>query len=160
MYKLCNYFRYIETYLLLCGAADPRLTGPNPSFTSPTPFLRSMAATDRGIRTPTSVSNLSTQPACVQPLDQPEEHPLPRVPRQEAVNQLAAGPDELARHPQERLAVGRELHPQQRAPLRLVLGTVPRRHRDQQRAPGLEAPGQRAHHHVRPVADQVIHGSR
>ena len=36
---LCNYFRYIETHLLLCGAAWPRLAGPNSWFTSLTPFL-------------------------------------------------------------------------------------------------------------------------
>src|SRR5262245_40877846 len=134
MYKLCNYLRYIETYLLLCGAACPRLSWPNSSSPSTTPVLRSMAHTDRGIRTPTSVANPSTQLACVQPLHQSEEHPLPGIPRQKPVDQAAARPDELARHPEERLTIGRELHPQQRAPLRLVLGTVPRRDRDQQGA--------------------------
>ena len=29
--------------------------------------------------------------------------------------------------------------------------------RQQQRRPGLQAPGQRAHHHVRPVREQVVH---
>src|SRR5262244_488186 len=124
MYKLCNYFINIETYLLLWEAACPRLNRPDCSFPSTTPVLRSMALADRGIRTPTSVANPSTRTACVQPLHQPQQRPLPRI-------------------PEERLAIGRELHPQQRAPLRLVFAPVPRRHRDQQRAPRLEAPRQR-----------------
>src|SRR5437764_12393577 len=66
-------------YPLQLGVAEPRLAGPNSPFPSPTPLLRSMASTHRGIRTPTSVTNSSTQPAYVQPLHQPEEDPLPRV---------------------------------------------------------------------------------
>ena len=92
MYRLCNYFRHIETYFLRCGAACPRLSRSDSSSPSPTPFLRSMAHADRGIRTPTSGSNrgLNTAGKHIQPPHQPEEHPLPRVPRQKPVDQAAA----------------------------------------------------------------------
>src|SRR5512135_2917840 len=62
----------------------------------------------------------STQPGAVQPLHQPEEHPLPRVPRQQAVDEPTGGPDDLARHLDQRHAERRELHPQQRPLLRTV----------------------------------------
>ena len=119
-----------------------------------------MAHSDRGIRTPTSVARLSTLPALMQPLYQPEEYPLPRVPRQKPVDQLSSGPHDLARHLDESRAVRRELHPQELPLLFLVFGLVPRRYWYQQGAPGLEAPCQRSHHHVRPVADQIVHGRR
>jgi hypothetical protein len=45
-----------------------------------TAFLRSMAGTDRGIRTPTSVNYVLIEPRAVQSLDQPQEHPLPGIP--------------------------------------------------------------------------------
>src|ERR1039458_8921466 len=59
-----------ETYLLLPGLSRPvlrfRFVSPHASL----PFLCSAASRDRGIRTPTSVTGLSAQPALVQPLDQ------------------------------------------------------------------------------------------
>src|SRR6202789_3255334 len=119
-----------------------------------------MAHSDRGIQTPTSVTRLSILPALMQPVYQPEEYSLPRVPRQKPVDQPSSAPDDLARHLDESRAVCRELHPQERSFLGLVFGLVPRHYWYQQGAPGLEAPCQRSHHHVRPVADQVVHGSR
>src|ERR1017187_9487296 len=63
---ICEY----ETYLLLPGLSRPvlrfRFVSPHASL----PFLCSAASRDRGIRTPTSVTGLSAQPALVQPLDQ------------------------------------------------------------------------------------------
>ena len=134
MYNLCNQLHRIETYLLQLGGDLAPVAASNPVFGIATPRLRlSKAHTDRGIRTPTSSSHASTQPACVQPLDQPEEHTLPRIPRQQPVDQPPPRPDYLAWHLDECRAVRRELHPQQRPPLRLMAGAVPRRHRDQQR---------------------------
>src|SRR3954447_4254193 len=91
-----------------------------------TAFLCSMARRDRGIRTPTSVTGPSAQPAPVQPLDPSEEDALPRVPRQHPVDQPSSTPHDLTRHRDERRAVRRELHPQQGPFLRLVLRFVPR----------------------------------
>src|SRR5580698_148896 len=119
-----------------------------------------MAHSDRGIRTPTSVARFSTQLALVQSLYQSEEHALPRVPGQKPVDQSSCGPHDLARHLDESRTVSRELHPQEGPFLGLVFGLVPRRYWYQQGTPGLEAPRQRPHHHVCPVADQVVHGRR
>ena len=119
-----------------------------------------MAYTDRGIRTPTSGTGHLAQPALVQPLDQSEEDSLPRVPGQQPVDQPSSAPHDLAWHLDESRTERREFHPQELSFLVLVFRLVPRRYRNQQGTPGLEAPGQRPHHHVRPVADQVVHGRR
>src|SRR3954469_24920244 len=66
------------------------------------------------------VSTGSTQPATVQPLHQPQEHTLPRVPRQQPVDGPAGCPHDLAWHLDHRHAEGAELHPQQRTLLRAV----------------------------------------
>ena len=50
----------------------------------------------------------------------------------------------------------RELHPQPTPPLGPVHLDMPRLLRQQQRRPRLQSPRQRRHHHVRPVAHQVI----
>ena len=81
------------------------------------PSRRSAASRDRGIRTPTSVARPSAQPALVQPLDQSQEDALPRVPGQHPVDQSSSSPHDLTRHLDERRAVRRELHPQQRPSL-------------------------------------------
>src|SRR3954454_10176439 len=157
MYKSFDQMHKSKTYLLPFGALGPVLPSRN-SLEHDTPaFFVSMAHRDRGIRTPTSISNRSTLPAPVKPLDQSEEDPLPWIPRQQPVNQPPSTSHDLAWHLDQRRAVRRELHPQERSFLRLVFGPVPRRYRDQQCAPGLEAPRQRSHYHVRPVADQVVH---
>src|SRR5512135_3838510 len=44
------------------------------------------------------VSTRSTQSGAVQPLHQAEEHALPRVPGQEAIDDPTGCPDDLARH--------------------------------------------------------------
>src|SRR6267142_4647868 len=90
------------------------------------PLSASMARRDRGIRTPTSVTGPSAQPAPVQPLDPSEEYALPRVPRQHPVDQPSSTPHDLTRHLDERRTVRRELHPQQGSFLGLVLRFVPR----------------------------------
>ena len=113
------------------------------SAPSPLPSLGSMAHADRGIRTPTSgsISPQHSQQPCSRSTSRRND-PLPRVPRQQPVDQPPARPHDLARHLDHRRAERRELHPQQRPLLGLVLGRVPRRHRQQQRAPRLQAPGQ------------------
>src|SRR5512142_2903213 len=40
-----------------------------------------------------------SQPQRLQVLHQPQEHPLPRVPRQQSVDDPASRPDDLTRHP-------------------------------------------------------------
>ena len=66
-------------------------------------------------------TSASTQPAALQPLHQPQEHPLPRIPRQQPVDQPPAAPHDLARHLDHRRTERRELHPQQRPLLGRVL---------------------------------------
>src|SRR5215210_5450412 len=56
----------------------------------------------------------STPPKTTQPLHQPHEHPLPRRPRQQPVDQLPTDAHHLAWHLDQRRTVRRELHPQQR----------------------------------------------
>src|SRR5271165_1525899 len=92
------------------------------------PFLCSAACRDRGIRTPTSGTGPSAQPALMQPLDQSQEDALPRVPGQHPVNQPSSTPHDLTRHLDERRAERRELHPQQGSFLSLVLHFVPGRY--------------------------------
>src|ERR1039457_139412 len=74
------------------------------------PFLCSAASSDRGIRTPTSVTGLSAQPALMQPLNQSQEDALPWVPGQHPVNQPLSAPHDLTRHLDESRAERRELH--------------------------------------------------
>src|SRR3954465_13041566 len=112
--------------LIDCAVMLSRAEMPDPYSTHDlhhhlTASLCSMARRDRGIRTPTSVTRPSAQPAPVEPLDQSEEDALPRVPRQHPVNPPSSTPHDLTRHLDERRAVRRELHPQQGSFLRLVL---------------------------------------
>ena len=102
----------------------------------------------------------SAQPATVQPLYQSQEGPLPRVPRQQAVDQPSTTSHDLAGHLDRRRTERRELHPQQRSFLGLVFGRMPGRYRCHQGTPSLQAPGQTGHHHIGPVAHQVVHRRR
>ena len=124
MYKLYNYFSHIETYLLR-RAARPRLAA-----RIPVPITHTLSWFDGPRRSGHPDPDFRVEPVntagMVQPLDQPQQRPLPRVPRQEPVDQPVARPHELARHPEECLARGRELHPQQPSPLRHVFGPVTR----------------------------------
>src|SRR5512135_3426071 len=54
----------------------------------------------------------STQPSTMQPLHQPQEHPLPRIPRQQPVDDPAGTPYDLTRDLDQRHAERAELHPQ------------------------------------------------
>ena len=70
------------------GSAVPGRRVASRLFHPLTASLGSMANTDRGIRTPTSASPLAQHnQQTLQPLHQPQEHPLPRVPRQQPVDQ-------------------------------------------------------------------------
>ena len=119
------------TYLLLPGGPDPRQALPNFLLHLLSPLLvrRPMGIGASRPRLQDDIA--SAQPAAVQPLHQSQEDPLPRVPRQQPVNQPAARPHDLARHLDQRRAEGRELHPQQRSSLRLVLRRVSWRNRRQ-----------------------------
>ena len=97
----------------------------------------------------------SAQPATVQPLYQSQEGTLPRVPRQQAVDQPSTASHDLAGHLDRRRTERRELHPQQRSFLGLVFGRMPGRYRRHQGTPSLQAPGQTGHHHIGPVAHQA-----
>ena len=154
MYNRCKQVFSSITYLLLPGGLDPGQALPSFLLHPLSPLL---------VRRPTRIgasgprlqgASGSAQPAAVQPLHQPQEDPLPGVPRQQPVDQPTSRPHDLARHLDQRRAECRELHPQQRSPLSLVLRRVSWRNRRQQGAPGLQAPGQAGHHHVRPVAHQ------
>ena len=75
-----------------------------------------------------------------------------------AADTPAGGPaDDLARQPHERVDEPLELHPQQPPLLLAVRRPVPRVLRQRQRQPRLQVPRQRGHHHVGPVAHQVVH---
>src|SRR5271157_4961524 len=146
------------------------IDGPSPGR-APSPGRRSLgfsarrstpsdawkAYTDRGIRTPASTSPDSVQPATIEPLHQPQEDTLPRIPGQQAIHQTTAPADDLAGHLDHRRTERPKLHPQQRSLLGPMLLSVPERLGHQQRGPGLQAPSQTSHDHVRPVADQVVH---
>src|SRR5271170_7207092 len=107
------------------GSASPVLRSRFISPHASLPSRRSAASRDRGIRTPTSLARPSALPASMQPFDQPQERPLPRIPGQHPVDQPSSAPHDLTRHLDERRAVRRELHPQQSSFLSLVLRFVP-----------------------------------
>ena len=96
------------------------------------------AYTDRGIRTPASTSPDSVQPATIEPLHQPQEDTLPRIPGQQAIHQTAAAADDLAGNLDHCRTERLELHPQQRSLLDPVLPGVPGRLGHQQRGPRLQ----------------------
>ena len=120
------------------------------------PLLRSMMHRDRGIRTPTSVLDRSTLPALVKPLDQSEEDPLPRIPRQQPINQPPPTPHDLARHLDERRGVQRKSI---LSTVRFSASCLARCRGDTGTSRGCRpcGSGPRSRHHVRPVADQVVH---
>ena len=130
------------TYLLPPGGCRPRSASP--------PTLCSISCSPFLVGWPTWIGasgprlqgrSASAQPATVQPLHQSQEGPLPRVPRQQAVDQPSTAPHDLAGHPDRGRTERRELHPQQRSFLRLVLGRS-RGAPVQQGTPSLQAPGQ------------------
>src|SRR5262245_36116553 len=97
------------------------------------------AAADRSIRTPTSGISASTP----QHVQQAEEDRLVPIPPQQAVDQLPARTDDLARQAYEGMDEGLELYPQHPALLCRVLALPPTRPlRQHQAPPGLQVPGQ------------------
>src|SRR3954451_658692 len=96
--------------LIDCAMMLPRAETPDPNNANRlhqhlTASLCSMSRRDRGIRTPTSGTRPSAQPAPVQPLDQSQEHALPRVPGPHPVTQSSSTPHDLTRHLAECRAV-------------------------------------------------------
>ena len=74
------------------------------------------------------------------------------------IDQLPAAADDLAGQPHEGVHERLELQPQHPAFLRpVLLLPAARLLRQRQRPPGLQVPGQGRHHHVGPVALQVVH---
>lgn len=69
------------------------------------------AYTDRGIRTPASMSRRLAQPGAVEPFDESQEYALPRVPRQKPIDQPTATSDDLAGYLDHGRTEGLELHP-------------------------------------------------
>src|SRR5437867_7692665 len=140
MYTSIDNLLDLDTYLLLPGGPYPRPPATNSPHHRPPP-LSARRPTRIGASGPRLQQLLSSaQPAAVQPLHQPQERPLPGIPRQQPVNQPTAPAHDLARHLDQRRAERRELHPQQRPLLGLVLLGVPRRDRYQQGAPRLQTP--------------------
>src|SRR5512142_1788666 len=68
------------------------------SLITPPPLVGSEPTRDRSIRTPTSRMTPHSQPQRLQPLHQPQEHTLPRVPRQQPADDPTARTHDLARH--------------------------------------------------------------
>src|SRR4051794_15078955 len=125
MYNVSTYVLTVSTYFLHPGGDLPRRPPLSLLPHSPSPLL---------VRWPTRIGASgprlqlrpgSAQPATLQPLDQPQERALPRVPRQQPVDQPAARLDDLARHLDHRGAERGGLHPQERPLLRPVLLRVP-----------------------------------
>src|SRR5512135_3054100 len=82
------------------------------SLTTPPPLISSKPTRTGASGLRLRVSTRSTQPGAVQPLHQAEEHLLPRVPGQEAIDDPTGCPDDLAGHLDQRHAERVELHPQ------------------------------------------------
>src|SRR4051812_15419169 len=104
MYNRSNHIVTAITYLLLPGGARPRRPALYLLPHTPSPLL---------VRWPTRIGasgprlqlrHASAQPAALQPLDQPQEGTLPRVPRQQPVDQPAARLDDQAGHLDHRRA--------------------------------------------------------
>ena len=81
-------------------------------------------------------------------IQQTEEHMLPRIPRQQPIDYPPPRRKNLHRNPHHRNAKRAKVHPQQLPFLLLVQVPPTARLRQHQRAPGLQTPGQRSHHHV------------
>ena len=85
-----------------------------------------------------------------------EENMLPRIPRQQPIHDLSSRRENLRRNIHHRRPKRAEVHPQQ-PPLFFLMHLLPTaRLRQHQRRPGFQAPGQRRHHHVRPIREQAI----
>ncbi len=154
------------------GAGAPQvagLGGPGPwgrSLILACRFLRGWGPRRIGASVPrhqAGVSGQRTEPRgrqwATQRFDQPQEHALPGVPGQQAVEDSPAGFDDLA-GPDGSARGGTVLNSMRSSCCfcwpRACLPAA-RRLRQGQGQPGLEAPGQRRHHHVGPVAHQVVH---
>src|SRR5450759_153857 len=160
MYKSSKQAFYPYTYLLLPGGFDPRHSLSNSLCHRRSPLLAGRPTRIGASGPRLQGRSVLAQPATVQPLDQSQEDPLPRVPRQQAVDQPSPTSHDLAGHLDHRRTERRELHPQQQSFLGLVFGRMPGRYRCHQGTPSLQAPGQTGHHHVGPVAHQIVHRRR
>src|SRR5262245_10709380 len=78
------------------------------------------------------------------------------IPGQDSVYDLPSCLDDLGRDAEEGVNEPLELHPQDRPLLLAVLLPPSPLHRQEERQPRLQSPGQGGHHHVGPVADQVV----
>ena len=118
------------------------------------PFAFVVAA-DRDIRIPASGSGSASQRMshCVRDAKQDR---LPRVPAEQAVDDLTASPDDLARHADERVDETLGVHPHDVVPLGLVAMPPPTGDRRQQTEPHFQIPSQPGHQHIRPVAIERI----
>ncbi len=117
-------------------------------------------AADRSIRTPASGGGSLTTQRQPQLIEQAKERRLPAVPRQQAIDDPPPAANDLGRHLDHGAAERREVHPQQLAFLRGAAFLPAARLGQQERRPGLEAPRQAGHRHVRPVARQVVERRR
>ena len=91
------------------------------------------------------------------PLPAAEKDRQPAIPSEQAVDRLARLPDDLRWKPHHGVSERAELHPEHRPLLRRVLRLPTAGLGEQQSEPCLERPRERDHHHVRPVAHQVVH---
>ena len=103
---------------------------------------------------------LSTAKRQAQLIEKTEEYMLPRIPRQQAIDDLAATADDLRRHMDHGSAEGGEVHSQQSVFFRGVFLLPTTMLGQQKSGPGFQAPSQRGHYHVGPVAHKVVNRRR
>src|ERR1019366_1574311 len=98
MLKSSKHLVTAVTYLPLPGVVGPRQASPSFLLHLPPPLLVRWPLWIGASGPRLQVRFASAQPAALQPLDQSQEGPLPRVPRQQPVDQPATALDDLARH--------------------------------------------------------------
>ena len=89
-------------------------------------------------------------------IEKAKEHVLPRIPRQQPIDDPPPATNNLCGHLDHGSAEGGEFHAQQFAFLVGVLFLPTALLGQRQGSPGFQAPGQRGHHHVGPVARKVV----
>ena len=111
-----------------------------------------------GLAIPVSGETWSASEWAAEAIDTAQEDGLPRIPRQQPEDNPATGANDLGRHEQERLEECFEFHPEDDLFLRGMPGRSAAADRQPQRKPRLHGPRERRHDHVRPVAEERVHG--
>ena len=102
----------------------------------------------------------STSQRLVQHVEKAEEGRLPWIPGQEPIDDSPARANDLRWNVDPGVSERGEVHPQQASFFFFVLFFPAPLFGKQQGGPSFQAPGQRGHDHVGPVADEVVDGRR